>query len=105
MASTEHNVVAQSSLQQQGGWSLSGDGRRREFEKKVGSAPGFGRSDVLTLTLDLTGEASLFVSINGDPEKLLFNNMLARFNGMDKIGFTPAVALYGRGKVCFLGFH
>ena len=47
---------------------------------------------------------SLSVSVDGGPDFLLFDNVLAKFSGKEQVSFVPAVTVSGAAEICFGGF-
>jgi hypothetical protein len=55
--------------------------------------------------LDLTGDGTLSVTVNGHPSVVAFSDMLSAFQVYNTQVCVPAVSLASPGRVRFLGFE
>jgi hypothetical protein len=102
VASTAHELSYNDFLgHQAGGWAYRDDGSAvHDWSATTAGHPKFKTGSKVTLILDLTGEGTLSVSVDGKPAAQLHSNLLSK-----PTGFVPAVSIDRTGAVRFLGFE
>jgi hypothetical protein len=109
VASTVHSFEEESILgHQEGGWAYCSDGGAIHNNEGVNwDSPILRKGSKVTFILDLTGEGTLSASVDGNPFRRLFTDMLSKVRIVNpEGGFVPAVSLDDyRDRVRFLGFE